>query len=258
MTDRVKALSSNGYEGQDNEGFWAGAGKPSLDEMENCNSVLNRAQCSGARGSQPVHRGAEAVKILLGCDVDPVLPPLLEQPPTGDIWGCLAHIDELVRMANDTLPPITWLIRSDDSIRFCTGDFASGYRSKQTLWRSLEARGHELGWHVHTWSFDEHRGCFLFEPVPPWLAAAHAALADCFSVRATRTGWGYGSTALFQRLDQLGVIVDFSALPGYVVWHRIGPEDVKVDWLRCPATARTIPRATTTSAPARSGCSKCR
>jgi hypothetical protein len=176
------------------------------------------------------------VKILLGCDVDPVLPPLLEQPPAGDIWGCLANVDELVRVANDTLPPITWLIRSDDSIRFCTGDFASGYRSKQTLWRSLEARGHEVGWHVHTWSFDEHRGCFLFEPVPSWLAAAHAALADCFSVRATRTGWDYGSSALFERLDHLGVVVDFSALPGYVVWHRVGSEDVKVDWLRCPAT----------------------
>jgi hypothetical protein len=176
------------------------------------------------------------VKILLGCDVDPVLPPLLERPPTEDVWGCLANVDELVRVAHDKLPPITWLIRSDASIRFCTGDFASGYHSKQTLWRSLQMRGHELGWHVHLWSLDERRGCFMFDPAPPWLAEANAALASCFSVRATRTGWDYGSSALFRTLDQLGVVVDFSALPGYVVWHRVGREDVKVDWLRCPAT----------------------
>ena len=176
------------------------------------------------------------MKILLGCDVDPVLPPLLERPPTGDVWACLASVDELVRVAHDALPPITWLIRSDESIKFCTGDFASGYRSKRTLWRSLEARGHELGWHVHLWSFDQRRGCFMFDPAPPWLDQAHAALAACFSVRATRTGWDYGSAALFQTLDRLGVALDFSALPGYVVWHRVGREDVKVDWLRCPAT----------------------
>ena len=176
------------------------------------------------------------MKILIGCDVDPVLPPLLDRPPSGDVWSCLGNIDELVRVARHTLPPVTWLIRSDESIRFCTGDFASGYRSKQTLWESLENRGHELGWHVHLWSFDAGRGCFMFDPSPPWIAEAHAALAACFAVRATRTGWDYGSAALFQTLDRLGVVVDFSALPGCVAWHRVGREDVKIDWLRCPAT----------------------
>ena len=35
------------------------------------------------------------MKILLGCDVDPVLPPVLERPPAGDVWGCLVNVDEL-------------------------------------------------------------------------------------------------------------------------------------------------------------------
>ena len=47
------------------------------------------------------------------------------------------------------MPPITWLIRSDESVRFATGDFASGYRLRQELWNSLASRGHQLGWHMH-------------------------------------------------------------------------------------------------------------
>jgi hypothetical protein len=41
-------------------------------------------------------------------------------------------------------PPITWLIRSDESVRFSTGDVTSGYVTRHDV-ASLVARGHELG-----------------------------------------------------------------------------------------------------------------
>jgi len=173
------------------------------------------------------------MKILIGCDVDPVLPAVLRSPPDVDIWEPLNKIDRLVAAMGDVLPVITWLIRSDESVRFCTESYASGFISRRKLWRGLTDRGHELGWHMHHLSFSRQHGSFCFDPAPSWLPAAHAALEEHFHVRATRVGWDYGSTVLFNSLDKLGIRVDFSAVPGNIGWHRAGPDRVVVDWRRC-------------------------
>jgi hypothetical protein len=62
---------------------------------------------------------------------------------------------------------------------------------------------------MHHLSFNRHHGSFGFDPNPSWLSAAHAALEEHFRVRATRAGWDYGSTVLFNSLDNLGVQIDF-------------------------------------------------
>jgi hypothetical protein len=134
------------------------------------------------------------------------------------------------------LPVITWLIRSDESVRFCTGSYSSGFTSRQKLWLSLANQGHELGWHMHNLSFDWSRGRFSFDPNPYWLSAAHDSLTEHYPVRATRVGWDYGSTELFNTLDRIGIRIDFSALPGHIVWHGAGSDRVTVDWRRCPPT----------------------
>ena len=174
------------------------------------------------------------MKILIGCDVDPILPAVLRHPPDTDIWEPLDQIERLVATMGEFLPVITWLIRSDESVRFCTESYASGFISRRKLWRRLTDRGHELGWHMHHLSFNRHHGSFGFDPNPSWLSAAHAALEEHFHVRATRVGWDYGSTVLFNSLDKLGIQIDFSAVPGNISWHRAGPDRVVVDWRRCP------------------------
>ena len=45
MTDSIKGLSWKGYEGQDYEGFWVGAGKQYLDELEQ--AIVNRTLTGG-------------------------------------------------------------------------------------------------------------------------------------------------------------------------------------------------------------------
>ncbi len=174
-------------------------------------------------------------RILLACDVDPILPRFLKHPLTTDIWNCLENVERLVNTLGEDLPPITWLIRSDESTRFSTGDFASGYSIRRMLWRRLIDEGHELGWHVHLMSYDERRKCFGFDPDPPWLSDAHDALSAHYPLRATRTGWDYGSTVLLRRLGALGIRIDCSALPGNLLWHRVGYDRILVDWSRCPA-----------------------
>jgi hypothetical protein len=173
------------------------------------------------------------LNILIGCDVDPALPGLLQTAPSGDIWKPLNLIPQLLQFV-PALPPITWLIRCDDSVRFCTGDFASGYTLKKDLWQQLLNSGHEIGWHMHLLSFSAGATGFDFDPDPAWLTAAYEALSQHVAVRATRIGWDYGSNTLFRRLDGLGIWVDFSALPGNIAWFRAGRKTLVADWLRAP------------------------
>jgi hypothetical protein len=114
-----------------------------------------------------------------------------------------------------------------------SGDFASGYTSRRSLWQILAANGHELGWHMHCMSFDARRGRFGFDPDPKWLAQAWQAISACYPVRSVRTGWDYASDALFRRFEQFGITVDFSAIPGGLAWHSVGSDRFVVDWSRC-------------------------
>lgn len=164
--------------------------------------------------------------------MDPELPPILDRVPPGNVWEPLDNVDRLVRELGSSLPPVTWLIRSDDSVRFATGDFASGYSYRRGLWDRLCDADHELGWHMHLLSYDASHGCYSFDPEPSWLDAAFNALAEHFNVCATRTGWDFCSDWLMRRLDELGVVVDLSALPGNVAWHTAGKHRIRMDWLR--------------------------
>jgi hypothetical protein len=175
------------------------------------------------------------MKVVIGCDFDPVLPAVLERRPANDIWeASFAGLQRLLDRTGWKLPAITWLLRSDESVRFAAGAYDDAYRRGEAIWSRLRDAGHEIGWHMHVLSYDEARGRFRFDPEPDWLAAAKAALEQHVPIAATRTGWDYGSSFLMSRLDELGVRIDFSALPGNIVWHRLGDETITVDWRNAP------------------------
>jgi len=169
--------------------------------------------------------------VVIGADVDPRLPGM-RRLPAWDPWDTLERIPALESALGADLPAITWLIRSDDTIRHVTGAFDSAYVTRQDMWTRLHARGHELGWHFHHWTFGANADGF--DPDPSWLPDAHAALARHFAIRATRTGWDYSNTLTMRRLAALGVTIDFSSLPGHLVWWTIDGERILVDWHRAP------------------------
>jgi hypothetical protein len=47
-------------------------------------------------------------------------------------------------------------------------------------------------------------------------------------------GWDYGSNTVFTRLEEANIPLDFSALPGNIIWQRAGSDQVLVDWLGSP------------------------
>ena len=170
-------------------------------------------------------------RVLIGADVDPRIPGM-RQRPSGDIWDPLDAVADLERALGADLPSVTWLIRADDSIRRLTGSFESGYTSRRDLWDRLQARGHELGWHFHHWTFGADGDGF--DPSPAWLPDACGALSRFFEVSSTRTGWDFANNETMRALDALGVRLDFSALPGHIVWWTVDGEKIVVDWRRAP------------------------
>ena len=170
--------------------------------------------------------------VVIGADVDPRLPGM-RRLPDWDPWDTLHHIPHLESALGADLPPITWLLRADDTIRHVTGAFDSCYLNGKEIWTRLRGRGHELGWHFHHWTFGATAGGF--DPNPPWLADAHAALSRHFAIQATRTGWDYCNSGTMRALAALGVTIDFSSLPGQLVWWSIDGERILVDWKRAPA-----------------------
>ena len=169
--------------------------------------------------------------VVIGADVDPRLPGM-RRLPDWDPWDTLERIPHFESALGADLPAITWLIRADDTIRHVTGTFDSAYVKGKDTWARLRARGHELGWHFHHWTFDATTDGF--DPDPAWLPDAHAALTRHFTIRATRTGWDYCNSATMRRLAALGVTLDFSSLPGHLVWWTIDGERILVDWHRAP------------------------
>src|SRR5437899_2115111 len=59
-------------------------------------------------------------------------------------------------------------------------------------------------------------------------------LARWFPIASTRTGWDYANDATMLRLESFGVRVDFSAIPGHIVWWTVDGQRFVVDWRRSP------------------------
>lgn len=172
------------------------------------------------------------MKVLIGVDVDPVLPRILHHRPSGDIWEPLDLIPRLQSEMGADFPRMTWLIRADQSIELASGGMFSGFLARRAMWEQLQAQDHELGWHMHYLTGGD--GPMAFDPDPAWLPAAFSGLSRFYPVRAVRTGWDYGSNAVFRRLREFDVALDFSALPGALVFADAGSQTLQVDWRRSP------------------------
>lgn len=168
--------------------------------------------------------------LCTACDADPDSnPPFRQLPAGGDpksLWqGILVGIPNLRRRLQQTpLPPeygslpITWLIRADRQIHELFGDAAFCLRQFYDLWKTERELGSELGWHPHLYRWHE--------PARNWtaylgqdddlemLTSCLAALRQLADIRAVRTGWDYLSNRLLGFLEDAGLTVDASAIPG--------------------------------------------
>jgi hypothetical protein len=178
-------------------------------------------------------------------------------------------VKELLHGVTDSAgrePVFTWLLRADEQVRQLQGEYGWVVRTHQSLLRSLQESGDELGWHPHFWRRDTKAGPWFQELEDvDWqvemLHEAHRDLATCFpgAVQSVRMGWAYHNNRTYRALEELGVAVDLSALPGYRTLTqkpRARSENL-FDWHSTPR-APFKPSRTDYRRPAREGEGSCR
>lgn len=116
---------------------------------------------------------------------------------------------------------ITWLLRVDEQIQSMCGSYSWVLEEHGAFLRALESAGDELGWHPHFWRYDDALGRWYQELSDrEWqttmLREAHTAYVDVLPGRArtVRMGWAYHNSETYNTLEQLGVSVECSAIPG--------------------------------------------
>jgi hypothetical protein len=193
------------------------------------------------------------VPIVIGCDTDPDRESLLGPLPAGQLqWrGMLEGIPALKRSVAaiadraGSPPRFTWLLRADEQVRAHHGSFAWALEANRPFLDGLVASGDELGWHPHFWRFDASLKRWHQEiDDSAWqltmLRDANAALRRAgLTPTSVRMGWTYHTPDTMRALDELGVRVDFSALPGLRTLHATGANNTRsenlYDWFDAPA-----------------------
>lgn len=189
--------------------------------------------------------------VIIGCDTDPDRAGLLDGvPPDTLTWRGMAEGIPLLKEAVSTLtdsqghrPVFTWLLRADEQIRFVHGEYAWVIREYRSLLEALEQSGDELGWHPHFWRLDGNAKRWYQDTIDvQWqvkmLESAHADYLDACPGRArsVRMGWDYHNNETLTTLARLGVVVDFSAIPGLKTVRNASlqhPENL-FDWFSTP------------------------
>ncbi len=169
--------------------------------------------------------------VVIGCDCDP------DRPQYGGVrydsheplkWrGVREGVDrarEITEQIEDDCgnhAKITWCVRSDLQMQQIYGDCAWPYAEFAGLWESLVERGDEIAWHPHLWRWGEQHGCWYQEiEDASWmrdcLCQGYEALSTHMGRAPTtsRMGWEFHNDVTMQQVSELGIKVDFSAIPG--------------------------------------------
>ncbi len=190
------------------------------------------------------------ITVLLLCDADPDRPdyggrrfdeagPLSWRGLREGVPRLLREI-EGIRDGNDRPLPILWLVRADEQIAVCHDDPAWALCEFSDIWDDLQTRGHTLGWHPHHWRWADDKKCWYQETTDDnWLRANLELGAGAFAEPppVSRLGWYAMNETTMNALDDLGVQLDLSAMPGLErrggIDHRGACFVGEYDWSRC-------------------------
>lgn len=180
--------------------------------------------------------------VLVTCDVDPDRAEFGGHPYTSrDLrWDGLAKgirglIDAAERAGIRDFRA-TWFVRADDQVEQVQGDPAWCFKEHEDLWKDLLASGHEIGWHLHLWRWQEGRWHHEHDDVewitrmatracraiPTWARSHGRADASL----PLRMGINHHSIETVSLAERLGIRFDCSPIPGIV--------DPSRDWRGSP------------------------
>ncbi len=108
----------------------------------------------------------------------------------------------------------TWFVRCDKQLENLYGDPAYLFKRFQVIWKESKTRGDEIAWHFHAYDHEPNivnnekqlvkdlKECFL------------SSKSDSLNISASRVGRAFCSNGIIEALDEVGLKVDSTALPG--------------------------------------------
>ncbi|UCC79543.1 MAG: hypothetical protein JSW64_14960 [Candidatus Zixiibacteriota bacterium] len=172
---------------------------------------------------------AKTLYIVIGCDTDPDRQGFIDIIPGNKLsWrGMTEGIPDTklavmdIKDSGGKSPVFTWLMRADDQINIIYGAYNWVLENYKGLIEDLEKTGDEIGWHPHFYKHNDKHGIWYQELKDvSWqcrmLESAHKSFGEIFpgKPRSVRTGWLYHNNETMKKLDELGLKIDFSAVPG--------------------------------------------
>jgi len=158
-----------------------------------------------------------------------------DKTPVNLNWSWSRYWRDLSDCFRSRNVPVTWLIRVDD------GPMRD---SMLDLFRNeileLKSAGDEIGIHIHTWVWDQKLSKWV-QTKDPHLESkiVHISL-DMFENKlgcpplSVRMGWFTMSDEIMRTLDERGLLVDSSAIPGMSSSGKFDERDNIYDWVRAP------------------------
>ena len=132
--------------------------------------------------------------------------------------------------------PATWFVRCDDEIEEITGERNFLLKEFVNSWYCCEEEGHEIGFHPHLyrrrgnkWEQDFRKNTQLEQLEKSWQAANSSG----FQISSSRIGEAYCNNEIMKSLNDLGIKVDSTAMPG-----RVRKDNERwIDWEKTPDKA---------------------
>lgn len=117
--------------------------------------------------------------------------------------------------------PFTWNVRSDDQIKQVFGNAGWIIEEYFDIWDKLRKRGDSLCWHPHLWKWNIQNGYWYQEVkaehwIEECLSSGYSAFKEIVQPEKVfvHTGWCFQNNFTMKILNELGIIADYSALPG--------------------------------------------
>ena len=130
---------------------------------------------------------------------------------------------------------VTWFVRADNQLMAVYGTAAYVLLEHEALWSRVVGPEDELGWlpHVYRWCRQTRRYVCERDPARfvDQLKAAHSDLtSQGYGFTSVRIGDGYHCNATMQAVEDLGLRVDSTAIPG----RKRGDGSRVSDWVPTP------------------------
>lgn len=175
---------------------------------------------------------SKTIFVVIACDTDPDRSYFLPDISSDKLsWrGMLEGIPQakerfsrLVDTDNNN-PRFTWLLRADSQIQHYYGDYNHILSAYYEFFLSLEKDGDELGWHPHFWKYDSARNSWSqnYDDLnwqTKMLNDVYKSYQEILPDRgkSVRMGWTYHNNRTMAKLDEIGINVDLSAIPGFKI-----------------------------------------